>query len=224
MGLEDVMKALLYMLRAGCPWRDLPCTTFHWRTAYGHFTRWRDLGLWARILRGLARHARGRLRFIDATYIRVHRSGLNPAGGQSAQSLGLSRGGSTTKIHALVDGQGRPLKLLLSAGNVADITMAPGLVAELRARDCGTLVADKGYDSDALRALLLEKDICPCLAVNATRKQRRFFHRGYYHHRHHVENFFCALKRHRRVATCYDKLATSFAAFVSLSAILHWIG
>ncbi len=97
----------------------------------------------------------------------------------------------TTKIHALVDGRGRALKLLLSAGNVADITMAPALVAGLRARDCGTLVADKGYDSDALRALLVEEDIFPCLALNATRKARRSFHRGYYCHRHHVENFFC---------------------------------
>lgn len=219
-----MVKALLYLLRAGCPWRDLPCTRFHWRTVYGHFARWRDLGLWERILQALAKSARGRLRFIDATYVRLHRSALNPRGGQAAQAMGLSRGGPTTKIHALVDGHGRALKLLLSAGNVADITMAPGLIADLRARDCGTLVADKGYDSDALRVLLVEKGIFPCLALNATRKQRRSFHRGYYRHRHHVENFFCALKRHRRIATRYEKLAASFAAFVSLSAILHWIG
>ena len=217
------MKALLYMLRAGCPWRDLPCTDFHWRTAYGHFARWRDLGLWERILGALAKKARGRLRFIDASYIRIHHSGLNPAGGREAQAIGLSRGGLTTKIHALVDGHGRALKLLLSAGNLADITIAPALVCDLHERDCGTLVADKGYDSDALRALLVEKNIFPCLALNATRKQRRFFHRGYYRHRHQVENFFACLKRHRRVATRYDKLATSFAAFVTLSAILNWI-
>jgi len=217
------MKALLYMLRAGCPWRDLPCTDFHWRTAYGHFARWRDLGLWERMLAALARKARGRLRFIDASYIRIHHSGLNPAGGREAQAIGLSRGGLTTKIHAVVDGHGRALKLLLSAGNIADITMAPALVCHLHARDCGTLVADKGYDSDALRALLVEKNIFPCLALNATRKESRFFHRGYYRHRHHVENFFGSLKRHRRVATRYDKLATSFAAFVTLSAILNWI-
>ena len=217
------MKGMLYMLRAGCPWRDLPCTDCHWRTVYGHFARWRDLGIWNRILRGLAKKARGRLRFIDASYIRVHHSGLNPKGGRAAQAIGLSRGGLTTKIHALVDGHGRAIKLLLSAGNVADITMAPDLVADLRAAECGTLVADKGYDSDALRALLVEKNIFPCLAVTATRKERRYFHRGYYRHRHHVENFFAALKRHRRVATRYEKLASSFAAFVTLSAILNWI-
>src|ERR1700761_1842653 len=223
MELEVVMRALLYILRAGCPWRDLPCAEAHWRTIYGHFARWRDLGVWERILRGLAKRARGRLRFIDASYIRVHQSGLNPEGGHEGQAVGLSRGGLTTKIHALVDGQGRALKLLLSAGHVADITIAPALVADLSARDCGTLVADKGYDSDALRSLLVEKDIFPCLALNATRKESRPFHRGYYRERHHVENFFGALKRHRRVSTRYEKLAASFAAFVTLSAIVHWI-
>jgi transposase len=96
-----------------------------------------------------------------------------------------------------VDGQGRALKLLLSAGNVADIAMAPALVAGLSGSQCGTLVADKGYDSDAWRVLLVEKDIFPCLAINATRKENRSFHRGYCRKRHHVENFFAALKRQR---------------------------
>ena len=171
----------------------------------------------------LAKKAQGRLRFIDASYIRVHHSGLNAKGGRAAQAIGLSRGGLTTKIHALVDGQGRALKLLLSAGNMADIAMAPALVAGLSGSQCGTLVADKGYDSDALRVLLVEKDIFPCLAINATRKENRSFHRGYYRKRHHVENFFAALERQRRVATRYEKLATSFAAFVTLGAILNWI-
>jgi hypothetical protein len=84
----------------------------------------------------LAKKAQGRLRFIDASYIRVHHSGLNAKGGRAAQAIGLSRGGLTTKIHALVDGQGRALKLLLSAGNMADIAMAPALVAGLSGSQC----------------------------------------------------------------------------------------
>ena len=217
------MRALIFMLRAGCPWRDLPCAAANWRTVYGYFARWRTMGLWERILQPLTRGAKGRLYFIDATYIRVHQSGANPRGGQAPQALGVSRGGLTTKIHALVDGRGRALKLLLSAGNVADITMAPALGAELRAAQCGTLAADKGYDSDAFRVLLYEKGISPCLALNRTRKEKRSFHKGYYRKRHRVENFFGRLKRHRRVSTRYDKLAVSFLAFTTLSAILHWI-
>ena len=194
----------------------------HWRTVYGWFARWRDSGLWTRILKTLGK-ARGRLRFIDASYVRVHHSAANARSGQAAEAMGKSRGGLTTKIHALCDGHGRALHLLLSAGNVADITMAPALVAALRACDAAAVVADKGYDSDALRATLLKRDIFPCLALNSTRRQKRPFDRGYYRHRHHVENFFCAIKRHRRIATRYDQLASSFSAFVTLAAILHWI-
>jgi transposase len=221
--LEEVVRAMILMLRIGCPWRDLPCGATHWRTVYGYFMRWRRAGLWTRILQDLTKRAKGRLCFIDGSYIRVHQNGSNPRGGQAAQAIGTSRGGLTTKIHALVDGRGRALKLLLSAGNVVDIKMAPALVADLDRKSCGTLVADKGYDSDALRALLVEKDIFPCLGVSRKRRESRPFHRGYYRHRHHVENFFARIKRHHRVATRYDKLAASFLAFVALSAILHWI-
>ena len=171
----------------------------------------------------MAKRSSGRLCFIDATYIRVHQSGANPAGGRQTQALGMSRGGLTTKIHALVDGRGRALKLLLSAGNVVDIKMAAALVSDLRKASCGTLVADKGYDSDPLRSLLVEEDIFPCLGVSRKRVEKRLFHCGHYRKRHHVENFFARLKRHRRVATRYDKLAASFLAFVLLSSILHWI-
>lgn len=211
------------MLRVGCPWRDLPCDGVNWRTVYGYFARWRDNGTWERLLKGLARRARGRICFIDASYVKVHGSGTNPAGGQQFQAMGPSRGGTTTKIHALVDGKGRVLKLLLSAGNVADVSMAPELIEGLEETAFTTLAADKGYDSDSLRELLIEYDIFPCFSLNTTRKEKRPFHRGYYRKRHLVENLFAVLKRQRRVATRYDKLASSFLAFATLAAIIHWI-
>ena len=101
--------------------------------------RWRDAGLWSRWLHGLAKRAKGRLCFSDASYIRVHQSGANPLGGQACQALGISRGGLTTKIHALVDGKGRAPKLLLRAGILVDLKMAPALVDDLRLKQCGTL-------------------------------------------------------------------------------------
>ena len=223
MALERVVRAILYILRAGCAWRDLAALGLPWRTVYGYFAGWRDEGLWSRLFKSLAKRSRGPMFCIDSTYIRVQQSGANPAGGQCAQAMGPSRGGLTTKVHAIVDRDQRPVVLALSAGNIADSIKAPELFSELDPTRCKTVVGDKGYDSDALRCQLYELGIRPCLAATTKRIEKRPFHKGCYRRRHRVENFFCSLKKHRRVATRYDKLATSFLAFVLLASILHWL-
>jgi transposase len=211
------------MLRAGCPWRDLPGQGVHWRTVYGYFAQWRDAGVWRAILKALTKGSRGPMFCVDSTYVRVNHSGANPPGGQARQAMGPSRGGLTTKIHAIVDRAGRPAVLALSAGNIADSIKAPELFAQMDPTRCSTMLADKGYDSDALRIQLYELGIFPCLAATTKRLEKRAFHKGFYRHRHRVENFFCSLKKHRRIATRYDKLAASFLAFVSIASILQWL-
>lgn len=69
--------------------------------------------------------------------------------------MGRSRGGLTTKIHALVDAEGRSVKLKLTAGQVHDGQVATAMIEDLRAGDI--LLADKAYDSDAIRALADQK-------------------------------------------------------------------
>jgi transposase len=221
--LEKVVLALLYLVRAGCPWRDLPYDGTRWRTVYGYFAQWRDQGVWRSIFKALTKRSLGPMFCVDSTYVRVNHSGANPRGGQLPQAMGPSRGGLTSKIHAIVDRNGRPVVLELSAGNLADSLKAPDLFKQIDPASCSTMVGDKGYDSDALRIELYELGIFPCLAATAWRNETRPFHKGYYRHRHRVENFFCSLKKHRRVATRYDKLATSFLAFVHIASILHWI-
>ena len=76
--------------------------------------------------------------------------------GAFVQSIGRSRGGRTTKIHGLVDDQGRPRVLLLSAGNTNDIVMARDLIQA--AGPFRRLVADRGYDAGHLRRLLAERN------------------------------------------------------------------
>jgi transposase len=72
--------------------------------------------------------------------------------GAKVQAIGHSRGGPTTKIHALTDGCGRAVALLLTPGNIADITAAPGLLAAMPPAQ--RLIADKGYDANSLRGTL----------------------------------------------------------------------
>ena len=88
-----------------------------------------------------------------------------------AQAIGPSRGGQTTKIHALTDVLGRPGALLLTPGNASDITTAPAVLAEAPGR-IRRLAADKGYDADWLRADLREKGITPIIPGKRGRKRK----------------------------------------------------
>ncbi len=73
--------------------------------------------------------------------------------------MGRSRGGLTTKIHALVDADGRPVRLELTAGQAADAPMAEKLLSDLRPG--ATILADKAYDTDAIRKGPGRDDGCP---------------------------------------------------------------
>ena len=155
--------------------------------------------------------------FLDSTHVKVHRCASNPAGGQAAQAMGTTRGGLNTKIHAVVDEAGLPGRLLLSAGNEADITHAETMAEEIPA---GMLVADKGYDSEAFCQWLLERGIKACDPPRANRNEKRRDSKPSYRKRHLDENFFERIKNFRRVATRYDKLADTFLGFVCLAATI----
>jgi transposase len=89
--------------------------------------------------------------------------------GARAQAIGRSRGGQTTKLHALTDVIGRPYALILTPGHVADVKAAPELLARLgRAR---YLLADKGYDADALRRSLRQTGIVPVIPGRRNRNR-----------------------------------------------------
>jgi transposase len=143
--------------------------------------------------------------------------------GAKTQAIGLSRGGQTTKIHALTDTIGRPFALTLTPGNVSDITVAPTLLA--RAVGARYVLADKGYDADAFRRRLRQAHAVPVIPGRSTRKRRIVFDQARYRERHRVENAFCRIKDFRRVATTrYDKLAANFLSAVALAVLLaFWI-
>ncbi len=108
---------------------------------------------------------------IDSTYI-VHQDPTRciwRKRRRSARAIGRSRGGWTTKIHALTDVVGRACALMLTPGNVSDIKAAPALLERIgRMR---YLFSDNGYDADSLRRSLRETDAIP--AIPGRRKRRR---------------------------------------------------
>ena len=170
----------------------------------------------------------GRLRRGDQEYRRrLHlREGaalrLRRKRGAKAQAIGPSRGGQTTKIHALTDVVGRPFALTLTPGNVADVTVAPALLA--RSPGARYVLADKGYDADSLRRALRQAGVVPVIPGRANRKRRIVYDKIRYRTRHLIENAFCRLKDFRRVATRYDKLAANFLSAVALAALVaFWL-
>jgi transposase len=82
--------------------------------------------------------------------------------------------------------------------------------------------ADTAYDSDRFRAFLTKRGTAPVIPNNPTRKRLHPFDQGRYRARNLVERMFCRLKDWRRVATRYDKLATTFISAVFLAAALTW--
>lgn len=123
----------------------------------------------------------------------------------------------TTKIHAVVDALGKPVALSLTPGQAADITQAEPLLEELEPE---AVIADKGYDSDALVERLDERMITPVIPPKANRNEPRQTDFALYRERNLVERFFNTLKHYRGIATRYDKLANTFLAGVVLVCVL----
>ena len=142
--------------------------------------------------------------------------------GAKKQAIGLSRGGQTTKIHALSDTLGRPIVLKVTAGNVSDVTMAEALLAEVD--DCRHVLADKGYDSDKLRTAIRAKGAKPVIPGRKSRKRQVRFDKTRYKFRWLAEAVFCRLKDFRRIATRYDKLARNYASALAIATIAaYWV-
>jgi len=86
-----------------------------------------------------------------------------------------------------------------------------------------TLVADKGFDADGLRARIHHFGGLTCIPRRQKCGGTRPFSRRLYRRRHRVENFWCRIKRHRRLSTRYEKLASTFFGFFQLAVVLDWL-
>jgi hypothetical protein len=109
---------------------------------------------WGRIIDALAGAHDAAVQMIDTSIVRVHQHGACITKNQR-QSMGRSRGGLTSKIHAVVDGNGLPVRLALSSGEAHDIRLAGKLLSRLKSGSM--LLADRGYDADWIRELAMKK-------------------------------------------------------------------
>ena len=142
-------------------------------------------------------------------------------GDPDKQTLGRSRGGLSTKIHATVDALGNPTGFLLTPGQAHDLKGADVLLKDTPAQ---TVIADKAYDAQArLIEPLLDKGKAVVIPSRITNKQPREYDRDLYKARHLIENFFARLKQYRAIATRYDKTARNFLGAIYLVASMVWL-
>jgi transposase len=118
-----------------------------------------------------------------------------------------------------VDANGMPVRVLVTAGTVADCTQGCALIEGFVA---GWLLADKGYDSDAIIAKALEQNMSVVIPPKKNRRVQREYDTYLYRLRHLVENAFLHLKRWRGIATRYAKNTSSFVASVQIRCIALW--
>lgn len=127
---------------------------------------------------------------------------------------------STSKLQALVDAEGRPVTLRLTAVQIADCTKADALIDGLG--EGAILLADKGYDSNAIRAKAAERKAWANIPPKTNRKGTFVFSPWVYRQRNLVERFFNCIKQLRGIATRYDKRPENYLAAVKLVAAGLW--
>lgn len=218
------MEGMLWRIRTGSPWRDLPVSFGPWQTVYNRFNRWAKAGICGEFFAlAKSRELDAEWQAFDATIIRAHQHSAG-ARGHKDEAIGRSKGGRTTKVHALTDAHGNPTKIIISRGQDSDVTYAPQLLACIE-ESAGSVLGDKAYDSKNFRSAASARGVTVVIPFRATTLAGRDmgFDRELYRHRHIVENLFGRLKHFRAFATRYDKLARNFLALVHLACAFLWV-
>ena len=136
--------------------------------------------------------------------------------------IGLTKGGMNTKLHAVTDTSGRPVRLFITAGQVSDYTGAAALMNGLP--EAEWLFADRGYDADWFRETLVDKGTTPCIPGRKSRKKAVKYDKRRYKRRNRIERMFGRLKDWRRISTRYDRSPTVFLSAIALAAaVIFWL-
>jgi transposase len=210
------VDAVVWVARTGVPWRDLGEQFGVWKSIYNRFRNWAHRGWWAELFRGCEIEEEV-ASILDASIVRAHQDSAGGRGGPEANGLGRSRGGFSTKMHAVVTLDGKPIEIRLTPGQRHEATVAEGLLDFVRGRNC---IADGGYDADWILEAARQRGLKPVIPSSKCRKRKRRMNRALFKLRYRVEVFFHALKRFRRIATRYDKTAVCYLSFLHVGCTM----
>lgn len=220
--LDEKLNGIWWILKTGSMWRALPERYGKWNSLWRCYRRWCESGLWSWVLERIEEsHQSYRLALmVDASHVKAHQDATRSPLDPHAQKLGKTKGGRNTKLSACVNLAGRAVKIVLVPGNEHDSkSFNESLPHDIQ--HCFVL-ADKGYDTDAIRSDLDEKGAFTVIPPKSNRKRAIPYDKDVGKLRRKVENFFCRIKRYRRVNTRYDQLPITYMGFVILSAIADY--
>jgi transposase len=219
-----IVSGIIFVIRNGLRWRDAPAEYGPPKTIYNRFIRWSRLGVFNKIFAALAaKGGKPDQLMIDATHLKAHRTAASLLKkGDVPRRIGRTKGGLNSKLHAVCDGHGRPLIMLLSEGQMSDYKGAALMIDAFPMAK--TLLGDWGYDADWFRAALADRGIAACIPSKANRKAPIPHDTMLYRRRHKIENMFGRLKDWRRIHTRYDRCAHTFMSAISLAAVvIFWM-
>ena len=217
-----VISGILYALRTGIPWRDMPEQYGPWSTIYNRFNRWSKAGIWDKIFEAIVDSHNVDTVMVDSTSIRAHPSAAKLKKTDKRRCLGRSRGGLGTKIHASNNQDGLPLKLELTPGQANDAPPCGTLLTGLQPGQW--VLADKAYDVNWIRNMIWEQGAIDVIPSKSNRKIPKEFDKVMYRQRNKIERFFGRLKASfRRIATRYEQTSANFLAMIKLACVRLWL-
>ena len=214
------VNAVPWVLRSGARWSDLPERYGKYKSVHKRFTRWARAGVWDRLFAARARDRDNEYLMIDSAIVRAHaQAATGQKRGCQAQALGRSRGGLTSKWHLVVDGRGRSVRFLLTAGQASDAANALALLDGLEAAH---VIADKAYDTHAILDHVEAIGAKPIIPQRSCMTRKRAFDPGLCKMRNRIERTIGRLKQFRRIATRYDRLPENYRANLLLASVTFW--
>ena len=150
-----VINGIFYVLRPGIPWADLPGEYGPPTTVYNRFNRWSYAGHRDRIMEAVAEADNVDMVMVDGTTIRARHSATTLKKKDPRRCSGRSRGGLGTKIHALTNQDGLPIRYELTPGQAHDALPCKQLLDSLQPGQ--HVLADKAYDADWIRDMIWEQ-------------------------------------------------------------------
>jgi transposase len=216
---RNFMEAMFWMTRTGAQWRELPEKYGKWNSVFYRFNEWSKKNIWHLFHQFCIQDPDMEYIAIDSTIVRAHAcsAGYKKNGNEA---LGRSKGGFTSKIHAITDALGNPLKFVLTGGQVNDITQASAL---LQGIENAYVLGDKGYVSNDLHVQILGQNSVPVIPSRSNSKNPNDYDKHIYEERHVIECFFSKIKHFRRIFSRFDKSSRNFLSFLSFTGALIWL-